>query len=244
MRVLLALLVASTTLIAEETAAFAYACTEDDIRDFGLTCSEEEPCPVFLELSEVEAVGTTLFLSGNLHTQTTTLWGVLLVTEDGGKTWTEPAKRMKSAALEHLQFSGLSRGWVSGVMLEPLPRDPFFLATTDGGKTWRRYPMFEDAHFGSVQQFWFESDKVGELILDASQGTTKKFELYTTQTGGDTWDVKELTKVQPKLTKARPKDANWRIRVDSPAKTYRIEQRSGQAWQTMASLPVVAGECK
>jgi photosystem II stability/assembly factor-like uncharacterized protein len=243
------LLGCSGILAAQQASTFAYTCTAEDVDDFGLICSEEEPCPVFLELNELEAVGSTLFLTGNLHTQTTTMWGLLLMSEDGGKTWTEPAQRLKTSALEHIQFVGLAKGWVSGVMLEPLPRNPFLMATTDGGKTWRRYPMFEDAHFGSVQQFWFESDKVGDLVLDASSGSTKKYELYSTQTGGDTWDVKEITKVQPRLTKARPRDTStWRIRVDSTAKVYRVEQRvaqaSGSQWQTIATFPVVAGACQ
>ena len=240
---------ACSVLTAQQAATFSYTCTEDDIRDFGLTCQEDEPCQVFLELAEVEAAGSTLILTGNLHTLTTTMWGLLLVSEDGGKTWAEPAQRMKTASLEHIQFSSLARGWVSGVMLEPLPRSPFLMATTDGGKTWRRYPMFEDAHFGSIQQFWFDTEKSGELVLDGSQGSTKHFELYSTQTGGDTWDVKEVTKVQPRLTKARPRDtATWRIRVDSAAQAYHVEQHvalaSGLVWQTVSTLPVIAGECK
>ena len=207
-------MLACSGLTAQQASTFAYTCTRDDIDQFGLTCDEEEPCQVFLEVAEMEAVGSTLIVTGNLHTQTTTMWGLLLVSDDGGKTWAEPAGRVKTAATEHIQFSGLAHGWVSGVMIEPLPRNPFFLATTDGGKTWRRYAMFEDTHFGSVQQFWFESEKSGELVLDGSYGLTKKYELYSTQTGGDTWDVKEVTKTQPRLTKARPRDnSTWRIRI-------------------------------
>jgi len=54
-----------------------------------LTCSEDEPCDVFLELASVEGVGSTIFAAGNLHTVTTTLYGVLLASGDGGKTWTK-----------------------------------------------------------------------------------------------------------------------------------------------------------
>src|SRR5262245_44947426 len=93
-RALFAVLLASSAVFAQES--FTYTCTPDDVADFGLTCSEEEPCQVFLEVTEVEAVSSTLVVTGNLHTATTTLWGILLVSEDGGKTWTEPAKRIKS----------------------------------------------------------------------------------------------------------------------------------------------------
>jgi photosystem II stability/assembly factor-like uncharacterized protein len=177
------------------------------------------------------------------------MWGLLLVSEDGGKTWTEPAKRLKSAALEHTQFTDFQHGWVSGVMLEPLPRDPFMMLTTDGGKTWRRRPLVEDTHFGVIQQFWFDSDKSGELIVDQSQGATKQYELYKTMTGGDSWEVSEVGRTQPRLAKARSRDdPTWRLRVDSAAKVYRVEKRvaqaSGQSWETAAMFPVIAGECK
>jgi photosystem II stability/assembly factor-like uncharacterized protein len=234
---------------AQESAVFSFVCTEDDIREFGLTCDEEEPCPVFLEIAAVEAAGSTLVLSGNLHTQATTMFGVLLVSEDGGQSWTEPAKRLKWAALEHIQFADFQHGWVSGVMLEPLPRDPFFMITSDGGKTWRRRPMFDDAHFGSIQQFWFDSEKSGELILDASQGAIRRYEVHATMTGGDSWEVKETTRTQPRLARARPREnPTWRVRVDSAAKAYRVEKRviqaTGEGWETAAVFPVAAGECK
>ena len=37
--------------------ALPYQCSLEDIRWSGLTCSEDEPCPIYLELSSVEAVG-------------------------------------------------------------------------------------------------------------------------------------------------------------------------------------------
>src|SRR5947207_984041 len=124
-RVLTSAVMFACLLAAQEISKVEYACPEDDVRDFGLTCSEDEPCPVFLELAAVEASGSTAFLSGNLHTDQTTLFGILLATEDGGKTWTEPAKRLRSASLDQIQFADFQHGWVSGVKLEPLPRDPF-----------------------------------------------------------------------------------------------------------------------
>ena len=37
-----------------------FQCTEEDIQSFGLSCSEDEPCPIFLELSSFEPVGNQL----------------------------------------------------------------------------------------------------------------------------------------------------------------------------------------
>lgn len=246
-RVPIVLLAAAGLLNAQGSSTVEYMCTEDDIRDFGLICDEDEPCQVFLELAGVEAAGSTLVVTGNLHTQNVTLYGVLLVSDDGGKTWTEPAKRLRSAALEHIQFTDAAHGWVTGVMLEPLPRDPFFMVTTDGGKTWRRKNMFDETRFGSIQQFWFDSNSSGELIIDRSQGNIKSFETYQSMTGGDTWELKEATRTQPVLGKSRRPAANaatWRLRVDAAAKAYRVESRTVGGWENLATFPVVAGECK
>ena len=37
-----------------------FRCTGEDIQAAGLTCSEEDPCPVYLELSAVQATGTRI----------------------------------------------------------------------------------------------------------------------------------------------------------------------------------------
>ena len=108
-----------------------YNCPAEDIDSFGLSCSPEEPCAVFLELSAVESTGDKLFVAGNLHTERTTLYGVVLSSDDGGKTWTEPVMRLRAAALEQIQFVDATTGWISGQTIEPLPRDPFMLLTTD-----------------------------------------------------------------------------------------------------------------
>src|SRR5689334_18067533 len=34
-----------------------FQCTEDDIQKAGLSCTEDDPCPVYLELSAVDGVG-------------------------------------------------------------------------------------------------------------------------------------------------------------------------------------------
>ena len=92
-----------------------FECTEADTQAASLSCSEEEPCPVFLELSSVEAAGNKIFLAGNLHTSTTTLYSVLLATEDGGKTWTRavsphPLRRPRSDPIHRLpERMGLRR---------------------------------------------------------------------------------------------------------------------------------------
>lgn len=244
-RLSLPLLIFPLLLAAEDSVRVEYACPAADLERFGLTCSENEPCEVFLELASVEGVGSTVFAAGNLHTVTTTLYGVLLVSGDGGKTWTEPNPRIPAAALDQVQFPDFQRGWVSGVNLEPLARDPFFLTTADGGKTWRRRPLFNETRYGSIQQFWFDSVKSGELILERPRGAASVYEIYETGNGGDTWTIKEAASKTPKLAKAPTKEnATWRARTDAASKTHRIERRTARGWELVASLPLRAGVCK
>jgi hypothetical protein len=247
-RLLSSLLLFPLLLVAEEPTRVEYACPAEDIEKFGLTCSDDEPCDVFLELAAVEGVGSTIFASGNLHTVVTTLSSVLLTSADGGKTWTEPSPRIQAAALDQIQFPDLQHGWISGVALEPLARDPFFLVTADGGKTWRRRPLFNETRYGSIQQFWFESAKSGQLIFERSPGSS---ETYETSTGGDVWTIQEASgkgggNKTPRLAKAPAKDsATWRVRTDAASKTNRLERRNGRGgWEVIASFAVRAGLCK
>jgi len=236
-------LLVSALLEAQAPLNLEKVCTPADVDRFGLTCSEDEPCPVFLELSSVEANGPELFVSGNLHTAATTMYGLLLASADGGKTWRE-AQRIPSSTLEQIQFLDSQHGWVGGVKLEPLPRDPFLLATTDGGKTWRQNPLFEDTVYGSIQRFWFETADRGELVLERLQATARNFELYVSMTGGASWELEQTGKQPMRLAKAKPKEsASWRVRPDRDS--YLVERRTaGNDWEPAASFAIRAGECQ
>jgi hypothetical protein len=248
MRLLAALtllpLLQAPLLQAQEARKLDNVCSAADEDAFGLTCAEDQPCPVYLELSAIGANGTTLLVTGNLHTENTTMYGLLLQTDDGGATWTEPNKRVRASALEQIQFADFQHGWIAGTKLDPLPRDPFLLLTTDGGKSWRAYPLFDDSVFGSIQQFWFESAANGELVLDKSQGTTTRYERYVSMTGGSSWELQQTDSKPIRLAKARAGDsATYRIRAD--AETYRIERRSASGnWDTLTRFAIHTGDCK
>jgi photosystem II stability/assembly factor-like uncharacterized protein len=240
---LLAAAVLCTSTQAQELQKLPAVCPQPDAEALGLTCAEDDPCPVFLERQSVEASGPSVYVTGNLHTVNVTLAGVLLESDDTGKTWTEPAKRLRAAALEQIQFVDFQHGWAAGVTLEPLPKDPFLLLTTDGGKSWRKAPLFEETDYGSIQQFWFESPSSGELVLDRSQGGAKRFELYASMTGGSSWELREKSDRPIALPKVKPPDAgNWRIRADG--ESYRVERRTVQGWETTARFATHAGDCK
>ncbi len=245
LRAFAALLVFTLVLAAQSPVRVEYACPAEDTESFGLTCSADDPCPVFLELASVEAAGARFLVSGNLHTETTTLYGILLASDDGGKTWTEPVPRLRAAALDQIQFIDLQTGWISGQRIEPLPQDPFLLLTSDGGKTWRQRPLFDETRFGSIAQFWFESRTTGELVFDRSQGSSTLQELYETMTGGESWMPTEVSRRAIQLKKARPKDsAAWRARADAATKTYHIERRAADKWESIASFLIEIADCQ
>ncbi len=229
-------LLIGSVVFAQSPVKLDYTCTPEDVDGFGLSCSAEEPCTVFLELSSVEAIGTKIFVAGDLHTDRTTLYSVLLASEDGGKTWSEPQKRMRASALEQIQFTDYANGWISGQEIEPLPKDPFFLITTDGGKSWRRKPVFDESRFGSIAQFWFDSRTSGQLVIDQAS----KHEVYQSQTGGESWELKEMT-AQPVKLKTRENNT-WRLRADG--KVYHLEQRGSSTWEPVAKFTIRTSECK
>ena len=223
-----------------------YRCTDEEIQAFGLSCSVDDPCPVYLELGDVEGVGSTIFLAGNLHNDTTTFFSVLLVSEDGGKTWAEPFARHRFGVIDQIQFIDFQNGWVSGQLLQPTPKDPFFLLTNDGGKTWRRRPLFDDGRAGAIEQFHFDSKSNGALVLDRTKAgdPLAKYEYYESQTGGESWTLREVSGkvIRPKRIPARAV-GDWRLRADPVLKAYRVEKQSGGKWQTVASFLIKTAEC-
>ncbi|MBS1828401.1 MAG: exo-alpha-sialidase [Acidobacteria bacterium] len=223
-----------------------FACSDDDIMAFGLTCAEDEPCEVYLELAALESVGGKVFLTGNLHTRDATMWSVLLGSEDGGKTWTELFERMRSTGLEQIQFIDFEMGWIGGQQLLALPRDPFFLITDDGGKTWRRKPLYSETRVGAIEQFAFESRTVGQLLIDRTQSGESggRHEFYETNSGGDSWSLRQVSPNPIKLRRPRTPNPDWRIRPDARSKSFVIERRSAGSWHALSSFLVKAGECK
>jgi hypothetical protein len=221
-------------------------CGGDEIQSFGLTCTIDDPCPVFLELVEVESLGARLLAVGNLHTTSITLSSVLLASDDGAKTWREPHERLRAAGLEHIQFVDFETGWVSGQVLQAMPRDSFFLITNDGGKTWRQKPVFGESRVGSVEQFFFESRNNGLMLIDRTQTseTGARYELYESATGGETWSLRQVSGKPLPMKRTKTVNPDWRLRADAATKAYRIEKRDGTRWQAVSSFLVAAGECR
>jgi photosystem II stability/assembly factor-like uncharacterized protein len=226
------------------------ACGTPELLEFGLSCSEDDPCPLHLELSGLEAAGNKLFLAGNLHTSTATVWSILLASDDNGQTWMEPSPRQRGIALDQVQFVDFQTGWVSGHTSSTLPKDPFLLRTADGGRTWRKLPLFtseEEATFGVVEYFWFDTAQRGTLLADRRAEPRRRYQRLETQNGGESWSLREVLS-QPGASR-RPRNAasandDWRLRADAATKSFRVETRREGKWVTLASFAFGAGHCK
>ncbi|MGI8743948.1 MAG: WD40/YVTN/BNR-like repeat-containing protein [Bryobacteraceae bacterium] len=219
-----------------------FTCTSESMQTAGLACSEEEPCPVYLELSGIEAVGNRIFLAGNLHSATITLDSILLATEDAGKTWTEPHERLRFTALDQIQFIDFETGWISGHMVQGIPRDPFFLVTSDGGKTWRQSLVFEDGRAGVIERFRFESRTRGTMLLGT--GLRKRHELYASMTGGESWTPQQVSDQPIRWPHSEDGEQQaWRIHADAKTHSFQIEKRQPERWQAVGSFLVDAARC-
>jgi hypothetical protein len=223
-----------------------YHCAEEDIRAAGLSCTMEDPCPVFLELASVEAVGNRIFAAGNIHSSSTTLYSVLLASDDAGKTWREPHERIRLAGLDRIQFIDFENGWVGGEVQHPLPRDAFLLVTTDGGKVWQEHPIFGEPQFGSILQFWFSSRTSGSLVIDRGRRSESgRYELYETSNAGESWMLRQTNEQAIQIKRATgAANGDWRVRADAASKSYRIERRGGDGWRAVAAFSVAIGACR
>jgi hypothetical protein len=223
-------------------------CTEEDVTALGLTCSDEEPCAVFLDLTAAESVGAKIFLAGNLHSASVTMFSVLLSSEDGGRTWQEVHNRIRGAGLDSFQFVDADTGWASGELLSPLPREPFLLATSDGGKTWRRRPIFAESaesQLGSIQQFYFSDKTAGSAVIDRGQGTENdRYERYESPDGGAVWTFQQSSPRVIPLRRPADPGPTLRIRADGATRSFRIERQQADRWAPVSAFAVNAPSCK
>jgi photosystem II stability/assembly factor-like uncharacterized protein len=210
-----------------------------------MACSEEDPCPIFLELSAAEGVGNHIFAAGNIHSDTVTLYSVLLSSEDAGRSWTQAADSYRGSGLDHIQFLDPLTGWIAGETLFPISQDPFFLLTSDGGATWRAKPIFNESHFGSIQQFAFDSKTAGSVILDqGAGGDSERYARYESPDGGETWAIKEQSKKPLQLKRSAAPALNWRVRAEAASRSYRIEHHQGDKWVSVAAFAVRLPVCR
>jgi hypothetical protein len=218
-------------------------CTAEIVQSLSLPCSADDPCPLYLELADAAAVGSRLILTGNIHTGAATIESVLLVSDDGGRTWTEGAERIPMGILDRIQFFDVEAGWISGHLLQGVARDPFLLLTTDGGKAWRKRDLSTERRTGVIEQFWFDTRQHGMLSVDRIHAGENglQYELWESMTGGESWSIRQVHK-EP-LTIDHPTVArSMRIRAD--AGMNRIERADAGKWISLSAFSLSAGACR
>lgn len=232
---------------AGEALKLPYACAETELQSVGLLCTEDEPCSIMLEITSVATLGRKIFLAGNLHATSGTITSTLLSSEDGGATWKEPAKRIPMSGLNQMQFYDLDHGWVSGESQYPLPHDPFFLLTSDGGATWRTRALTEDGGPGVIARYWFDSAKHGEMVLDAGKSSPSgRYIAYESETGGESWMIRSTSDQMPRTARAASAGESEFVRVqaDAKGKAYNIQKRNGDKWETVAAFSFEVASCR
>jgi photosystem II stability/assembly factor-like uncharacterized protein len=222
-----------------------FRCAEDDMLWAGLSCPADEPCPIYLELTAVETAGNKLFTAGNIHSQTVTLYSVLLGSDDSGLNWREIHPRIRGAGLDRIQFTDLANGWVSGEALSPLPQDPFLLLTSDGGSTWRQRPLFAETRVGQIRQIRFTSKNEGSLVFDRGPGTgEERYELYESHDAGESWNIVRANNQPIRLENPAQSAATWRLQPEAKSQSFLLEHEEAGRWSAAASFAVDLGVCK
>jgi hypothetical protein len=231
--------------IAQEVK-LPFGCNQEDIQWAGMTCRENEPCPIYLELSSVSSTASRVFLAGNIHSPQTTLYSVLLRSEDGGVSWQEPIGRVRGELLDHFQFQNLETGWLSGQRIVPLAGDPFFLITGDGGHVWTKTPVLPEGTPGFIQKFHFDTAKNGKLSLDrgSNNDDEPRYRIYETKDGGLNWHLSESSALPLKNAPVQGDDPGWRLRPDPSGKFIAVEHRSSNGWTATAKFTIQIGECR
>ena len=219
-----------------------YECTAEDVHFAGMTCSEEEPCPVYLELAAAGFAGGRTLVAGNIHTTAVTLYSVLLASDDAGITWRETHPRIRGAGLETVQFYDTANGWASGETLFPMAQDPFLLATSDGGRTWQRFPLFSDTFYGSLHDFQFTSRTSGTAIVERP-GSKTQFAIYDSTDGGRTWNFRQDLERWPRQARGT-EPSPWRVRAEAASQAFAVERSEGTGWKAVARFAVSLKPCQ
>jgi hypothetical protein len=240
-------LILPTSLFGLEDFKLPFTCTADDLQWAGMTCPDNDPCPIFLELSSVTAAGTRIFLAGDIHSGQGTLYSVLLRSEDDGATWQEPVGRVRGEVLDHIQFANFEAGWVSGQRVVPLPGDPFLLVTRDGGRGWKKIPVLPEGSSGIIQKYRFNSATTGKLVIDRGKGgvDSPQFRLFETKDGGESWLPGDSSAAGIQNAPVPEESTLWRLRADKGGKKLYVERRGLEnQWAVASTFTIQVGECR
>ncbi len=141
-------------------------------------------CGMILDIKFVEPkVG---FLCAGSNVEVEKSHALILMTTDGGKTWTEKFRSRRPYELTWKgSFPTRNVGYVTLQNYDPdkSVTQRFVAKTSDGGKTWREIPLVDDK----------EAQEFGVGFVDAKTGWVGGYRTgYETTDGGKTWTKKDM----------------------------------------------------
>src|SRR4030095_6469192 len=98
--------------------------------------------------------------------------------------------------------------------------------------------IYSDSRVGAIEQFAFESKSAGQLLIDRTQNGESggRHEFYETNSGGDSWSLRQVSPNPIRLKRTRVPNTDWRLRADARTKSFIIERKSGERWTNIASF--------
>jgi len=137
------------------------------------------------------------FICGNLLLPDGSPEGLIMRSEDGGKSWTRmgfEVHDLTRVSFQTIYYTDRLRGWVGGIRITPDGRTlPFVFRTEDGGNHWREHPLLMDQSnlVTEIHSLSFTADETGTVIVQSTDPETFKLTetWYGTTDGGETWEV-------------------------------------------------------
>jgi hypothetical protein len=225
-------------------------CRAEAFLRAGLVCSEEAPCDMFLELVDITSIQDRVVVIGNIHTPSATIATVLLSSNDGGKTWTEPFERVDAASLEMIQTVDAKNGWIGGEQTtQDHASSPFLLVTTDGGLNWVRRPIWngDEERHGSVLEIYFDDPQHGHVIIDRQTSEGDSYELYESMNSGLSWSIRQISNEMPTIRRkivANEPEKPWRLNENRATAAYEVEHLVDGEWTKVSAFAGDLGACR
>ena len=176
----------------------------------------------------MEAVGNRIFLAGNIHFSSATLYSVLLATDDAGKRGVN-LTRACAAPCSIIPVYRLRDRLDQRTGIGSGAQDPFLLLTSDSGKTWRRRPVSAKVRAGTISHSGSMTHQ-RHVIIDRTQSDEDgRYELYESMTGGESWMLRgNPTKSRLRMKHVFTPNTDWRIRPDGRVSRFASNATRGK----------------
>lgn len=227
----------------------AASCEADVLLEAALSCTPASPCRMDLELLLARELGERLLVAGAVRTAAGSVESIVLVSSDGGGSWTEPAERVPAAVVETAEFVDKKVGWVGGQRgVDGAVTQPFLLFTDDAGEEFDLRPIRAggEAREGYIEQLLFDSADHGYVILEKPNAPVDAFALYETYNGGRSWSIRQIVADRPAIPGARRRSRTLLepdVRLNPGDGMIELERRSGADWALLARFQVDLGVC-